>query len=331
MTKAPRRARVWAGIRRVLPWSSLVLGIASALWMDRRPERAWVVALAAGAGWILLGALSILGGVDVARLPERAQLVAKAAHLSARAAVQSLMQLCLFFALPFFVEAAAVPAHAPFVALLVLAAGATLWDPLYFAALRQPISGAALQALASFAGLDCVLPVLGLSNRWSLLTAGMVTAAGLPFAAWLIAPEPERRGRRTLVAIAVSVALVGALLLGAGRFVPPAPLKFVDGAIGTRVVERRLLDPATSLAAVPDQLVCFVAIAAPRGLHDRLRHRWRKDGVAAGEISLDVHGGRALGFRTWSFKHALTPGRWTCTTETESGQVLGRSQIRLGN
>src|SRR5262249_54985104 len=41
-------------IRRVLPWISLALGIGSAFYMDRRPERAPLVALAAAAGWLLL-------------------------------------------------------------------------------------------------------------------------------------------------------------------------------------------------------------------------------------------------------------------------------------
>jgi hypothetical protein len=324
-----RRSWWRALIHFAMPWISLALGVSSAVWMDRRPERAWLVALAAGAGWLVLGAFAILRGVDPTRLRGKRALVARAAHFSTLAASQSLVQLCLFFAIPFFGQASAVPVHFGFVGLLVAAGTATLWDPLYRAILHQRIAGAALQGLATFAGLDCVLPVLGLSNQDSLYIAALAAAAGLPLAALLTAP-PGARLRHAAIAFSVGALLPVALALGAARFVPPAPLRYVEGAIGTQVVERRVIDPSSVLEVVPGQLVCATAIAAPRGLHDRLRHVWRRDGVRVGEVPLEVRGGRTQGFRTWSVKHNLAAGQWSCTVETETGQRLGQAEIRLG-
>jgi hypothetical protein len=286
--------------------------------MDRRPERAWIVAVAAGAGWIVLGLFALIDASGGKRW------ISRAARYSAVAGTQSLMQLCLFFSLPFFVQATAVPSHYGFVGVVVLAAALTLWNPLYEAILKQPVSGAALQAIATFAGLDCVLPVLGLSNRWSLLAATLATAAGLPFAAMATASEPTRRRRRAIAALVVSAALAAGLLAGGARYVPPAPLRFVEGAIGTRVIERRLVDPTTTFAAPPEQLVCATAIASPRGLRDRLRHVWRQDGIVRAEMQLEIRGGRDRGFRTWSTRRGPGAGKWTCTVETETGQLLGR-------
>jgi hypothetical protein len=305
-------------MRRILPWTSLALGVSSAFWMDRRPERAPVVAIAAAAGWLLLALLAVL---ESAR--RKHGLVHRAARVGAAIGSQSLAQLCLFFAAPFFIRAAAIPAHWVFVALICAAGAVTLWTPLSEAMLRHPVAGAALQGLATFAGLDCVLPLLGLPNHDSLLVATAWTALGLPLVA---VARKSAKGPPAVVALL----LVGAFIAGAGRFVPPAPLRFVEGQMGTRVVERRVVDAAAVFAAPPEQLVCFTAIAAPRGLRDRLRHVWKQNGVARGEIPLDIRGGRPEGFRTWSTHRAITPGKWTCTTETESGQLLGRVTAKVG-
>jgi hypothetical protein len=305
-------------LRRVLPWISLGLGIGSAFWMDRRPERAPVVALAAAAGWIFLALLALLGSA------RKKALVHRAARQGATMGSQSLVQLCLFFSTPFFFRAAAIPAHFAFVALLAAASAVTLWTPLSEAALRHAIFGAALQGLATFAGLDCVLPLLGLSNQLSLLAATVWTALGLPL---LALARRDRQGPALLVALVLMIAFVG----GAARFIPPAPLRFVEGEMGTRVSDRRVVDAASSFSSAPEQLVCFTAIEAPRGLRDRLRHVWRQNGILRGEVPLEIRGGRPQGFRTWSTHRSITPGRWSCTVETESGQRLGRVTARVGS
>jgi hypothetical protein len=296
-------------LRPFLPWFSLAFGVFSAVTMDRSPRRAWLVALAAGGGWLLLGACALVERVDGARLGRFGALLVKALRGSTFFAAQSLMQLCFFFALPFFVQATAVPAHWPFVALLIAASLLTLWDPLHAASVRHPLAGAALQAFATFVALDCVLPILGFSNRSGLLLAAAGTAIGLPLAAALGSEARQQRRRRALRGLGVGVALMVVLALGGARLVPPAPLRLTQAAI----------DASTAA----QELRCETAIAAPRGLRETLRHVWSHDGARRAEVELEVTGGRLRGFRTWSTKRAPEPGRWTCAVETELGQTLG--------
>jgi hypothetical protein len=310
--------------RRLLPWVSLGMAVASVILMNRRPERAWLIAAAAGAGWIVLSLFGLAQGIDPARLRGRAAWLSKAARFSTAAGAQSLIQMCLFFSAPFYVRAAATPAHWGFVAVLIAASIATAWDPWCMAVLRRPASAALLQAIAAFAALDCVLPLLGVSNRVSLFVAAGAAVVGVPLAAG------GSIARRIAAGVGGALLVGGAFFLGATRVVPPAPLRFVSGAIGTRIVDRELVDPATVLAEPPGQLVCATAIAAPNGLKDKLRHVWRQDGVHRATLTLDIRGGRELGFRAWSYRRNPGFGRWTCTVETASGQMLGGAEIRIG-
>lgn len=307
-----------------MPWVSLGLAIFSAVSMNRRPERAWMIAVAAGVGWAVLGAFAVLDAVDVARLPKRLALAARAARATAEYGTQSLIQLCLFFSVPFFVKALAVPAHVAFIALVGGAAAVTLWDPLCLAILRRPAGAALLQAIATFSGLDCVLPLLGVSNRLSLLIAAAGAAAGAP----LIVGGGARR--RLLAALLAVVALTGVGFAGAARLIPPAPLRFVSGAIGSKIAEREVVDPSERFDAAPERIICATAIAAPRGLRDRLRHVWHHEGIRRAQMTLEIRGGRDKGFRAWSWTRTPAPGRWTCTTETDTGQILGRVAVTIG-
>jgi hypothetical protein len=250
-------------------------------------------------------------------------LVARAARLGASLGSQSLVQLSLFFSAPFYYKAASIPAHFGFLGAVAAAGLVTLWGPLAEAALRHSMFGTALLAVATFAGLDCVLPLLGVSNKLSLLVAVVWTAAGLPLLALV-------RHQRMMAPLLVALGLVVGYVEGAAQFVPPAPLRFVDGQMGTRVSERRLTGAASLFSSPPEQLVCFTSVASPRGLRDRLHHVWRLNGALRADLALEIRGGRPQGFRTWSTLHGVAPGSWSCTVETETGQRLGRVTARVG-
>jgi hypothetical protein len=129
------------------------------------------------------------------------------------------------------------------------------------------------------------------------------------------------------------VALATTLFIPAvRRLVPAAPMRLVEGSLGTQFEEMTLADPATELRGAPAQLVCFTSLWAPRGVRDALVHVWIKDGVEVDRIPLEIRGGRASGFRTWSVKQNLGAGpfgTWTCSVETASGQYLGERSVLL--
>lgn len=321
-----RLAAAFARLRRWAPVASLAFGVFGAAMMDRGPERAGLVAAASAGGWAVLAILALLERPTPGELGRRRAMALRFARFSSAAASSWAMQLAVFFSLPFYIRASALALHWAFVAAVAAVGAATLWDPFFQRLLARPWSGLALQAVASFAGLGAVLPILGFSNRTSLWAAAGFTALALPA---VRAARPGARAPEIARAAAVALALPAALWLGAARTVPAAPLRLAGAAMGTRLADRLAVDPPEEARACPAQLVCSSSIAAPRGLKDALFHVWLKDGRAVDRIPLVVEGGQGAGYRTYSIKRNLGPepqGRWTCAVQTASGQLLGERE-----
>jgi Protein of unknown function (DUF2914) len=49
----------------------------------------------------------------------------------------------------------------------------------------------------------------------------------------------------------------------------------------------------------------------------------------ADRISLKIAGGRAGGYRVYSFKQRLDPGEWRVDVETEDGRIVGRVAVTV--
>ncbi|MET0388618.1 MAG: DUF5924 family protein, partial [Polyangiales bacterium] len=247
-------------------------------------------------------------------------------------ATQSLLQMKLFFALPFFVQAADFGelAHDAFLLGLVAFCVAALWDPWTERWLARRHVATLLPAAASFVALAAVLPGLGLSTRVSLWVAASV--GGLGAALLLITHEaPGTRLRRIPHATLIAAALPVALGLGGSRMVPAAPLRLVTIEFGNTLRDHWIAQPLKGGGVAPSRLYCATAIASPLGVRDRLFHVWRRDGAVIARIELDVQGGRTTGYRTAS-RMALgvgEAGRFRCSVETAGGQVLGGKSITL--
>ena len=74
----------------------------------------------------------------------------------------------------------------------------------------------------------------------------------------------------------------------------------------------------------------FVSVFAPAGISVPIVHRWEFFNASANEwqtatrVVFPLTGGRDDGFRGFSEKVALTPGKWRCSVETERGALIGR-------
>ena len=302
--------------------------------MDRGPRRGAVVAGCAVLVWFTLLAVAWLPRMLVHDQPGHRRRLLRALHRASLMATQSMLQLTLFFALPFYWHAATLdePGHVLFMATLMLLCAVTLWDPLTMRLLARPLLGALLPAAGSFVALCAVLPGLGFSTRTSLWLAAAAAGVGTVLVAVGVAPVDRRRDVTARALLAVGV-LGGALVLGAARAVPAAPLRLIDAEIGTQLSGKWLADPTRQLAGLPERLICATAIWSPLGVHDRLFHVWRKDGVLRARIKLEIRGGRGQGYRTNSRIQNLGrngQGVYRCTVETENGQVLGGANLRVG-
>jgi hypothetical protein len=146
--------------------------------------------------------------------------------------------------------------------------------------------------------------------------------------------------RTVRVACASAVVLV---LLYTLNLVPPVPLVMKNSLVGTdfqkqdgeytALVEEPSLCARAGLVDATvgwqpgEHVAVLTAIFAPSGIEVDMEHRWYRhvDGAWSQTDTIGFHmrGGRKNGWRMWSRKRHLQPGRWRVETALEDGAVLG--------
>jgi hypothetical protein len=290
-------------------------------------------------GWIV-GYLIVLWLLFTLTSQLRRRLLSRAGPRVVAAAdytVQTLYHGLLLFVLPGYLASTTFDGPtAPFFVVLAAATLLTTIDPWYQALVHpRPWLARGLCALAIFAGWNVALPLVGVPPSPARLLAALL--AGL-------AATPGRGGASEGFGLASArrVLLTGLGALGAAWLVPgaipPAPLHLVAAVMARDILERApvgVVDRISraELAAGPG-LYAFTPVAGPRGLAQRVTHRWRHRGRTVSEVALPtpVLGGRAGGFRTFSRKTAFPPdpvGPWTVDVLTPAGQLIGRVRFAV--
>ena len=82
-------------------------------------------------------------------------------------------------------------------------------------------------------------------------------------------------------------------------------------------------------AAVGDRVYCYFRIFSPTAFEDKVHLRWafrnkREQWESADAIPVRIVGGRAQGFRGYTYKQNYHPGDWRVTVETLDGREIGR-------
>jgi hypothetical protein len=185
-----------------------------------------------------------------------------------------------------------------------------------------------------FALVNVMLPVLwSVSNTWTTRIGALLAALGF---ITLLDPFPQSKRARYICAAIAAVVLL--FFVESGRsFVPPAPLRLVSAEFGAGF-ERATMRVAPPLSEIepggPRRLYALTAIKAPLGLRERVRHRWRKNGVLVWDSpSIEVTGGREEGFRLWTtyvFDDIETAAQLRIDVVTEGGQLIGRAHLAAG-
>jgi hypothetical protein len=249
-------------------------------------------------------------------------------------AVQSLLHGLLLFLLPIYYASTTLASRNVWLFLLLaVAAIVTTIDPWYRAIVLRFRGGEFLLfAFGLSASLFVALPLVGLSNPWTLWLSGVVCALAL---------APAIRGgsgaswRGTLVLVAVGGAGAAVLFWIVREWIPPVPLHLTRATFARSVSRMEPVQPVDSVstAVVRDWggIVSFSSVAAPAGLRESIYHVWRKDGTTVDRVSLSpIRGGRPGGFRTYSRKTDLgqnPAGRWSVDVVTAHGQLVGRLRL----
>ncbi|HET6569375.1 MAG TPA: DUF2914 domain-containing protein, partial [Rhodothermales bacterium] len=79
-----------------------------------------------------------------------------------------------------------------------------------------------------------------------------------------------------------------------------------------------------------DPVYCFTAIFAPARLQTRVYHEWlyfdedRQEWIRTDRIGYQIIGQRDRGYRGFTLKRNLRPGKWRVDVQTAEGRTLGR-------
>ncbi len=196
-----------------------------------------------------------------------------------------------------------------------------------------------LYALASFMYLNAFIPVLVLHmNMWTFFAA--LTLSGLCIAAI------RKFSRNTSVKLWPPALLY--LLLTLFYFtnvIPPVPLAKKDMGIYRQIHTENNRYICTyekppwhhfwrvgekSYAWLPgDTVFCYSSIFAPAKLRKKIAHQWyyrdprEKRYLPRDRIAYSIQGGREDGYRGYTYKTNIQPGKWKVELQTQEGKTLG--------
>ena len=84
-----------------------------------------------------------------------------------------------------------------------------------------------------------------------------------------------------------------------------------------------------------EPVYCFTSVFVPRDIATTIRHRWELYDERSGEWQTTtvrpfrIEGGRQSGYRGYTYKQNVVPGRWRVTAEAESGAAIGIITFRI--
>jgi hypothetical protein len=198
------------------------------------------------------------------------------------------------------------------------------------------------------------VPILvGKMGEWVFLLSGMVSlaliGAFIHFLYYLL-PREAQGNRKALLAS------IGGIFLAVNFFyfanlIPPVPLSLKDAGI-YHYMERTasgryffqeeikpwydLFDFYETVHVVSGEpLYFYSAVFSPTRLDTNIIHRWqyydlkRKKWMVSANIRFPIYGGADMGYRGYSEKTNIFPGKWRVDVTNDRGQVLGRARFEI--
>ncbi|MDO8516175.1 MAG: DUF2914 domain-containing protein [bacterium] len=166
------------------------------------------------------------------------------------------------------------------------------------------------------------------------------------------AKEKFKKSKK-MIALSIGGIFVSLNLLYFLNLIPPIPLSLSDAGVYHALARnadgnyavlhenrggglKEFFDLYEDVHLVPGApLYVYSAIFSPAELNTGVTHVWqhydetRRRWVTSSLIPLAVVGGREAGFRTYSLKTGLRPGRWRVNVETSRGAIIGRVNFKI--
>jgi len=217
--------------------------------------------------------------------------------------------------------------------------------------LENPVVQFGLYNFATFLLLAVALPIFftSLDPSW-FMAAGWISLVLVLVLTFLLRKSPTIIHRKYKILIVSIMIFVVMNVFYFSNLIPPVPLSIRDEGVyhsvshtsGGYVVEAEpqtfwqkfSLWPTVHLVA-GQPLYVFTSIYSPTDLNTDIIHDWQyydsaqNQWVSMSKLSFHVLGGRAEGYRGYSLKTQLQPGKWRVYTETPRGQVLGRYEFQI--
>ena len=242
---------------------------------------------------------------------------------------QSLQQELLFFSLPLLIGSTQRDVgQIAFTGLVGVAAVVSTIDPVYERVIAtRAARRMSFHAFCSWIAALVVLPMVLLVPVERALPISLLAVGG-----WLLLTLPlslySLPRWRTKIAWMVGMIGVPILFWGLRAQVPAAGLAVTDARV-TQTIDG--LTPGAPLRRVRQEdlaqgVIAFAAIRAPAGLSQEVVFEWRHNGERE-RIPIEIHGGKADGFRAYSRKHVFpedSVGLWTVDVLTPQAQLLER-------
>ena len=190
-------------------------------------------------------------------------------------------------------------------------------------------------------------------SPWVFLLSGIVSIGlAVVYVTSLFRFLPHLRHEKKRLTIAITVIFLFMNALYFLNIIPPIPLSLreagvyhdlvrVNGGYSVQAEAESLLQklaPGQTIHTQPGRpIYVFTTIFAPADLDTEIIHHWQfydtaeRRWVSRDELSFTLFGGNETGYRGYSVKTSVEPGKWRVDVETKRGQVLGRIPIRVHN
>jgi hypothetical protein len=201
--------------------------------------------------------------------------------------------------------------------------------------MERRMLASAMYGFAMFCVINVMLPlVLGLDHMTALLVAALATPPSVALLSFRVKQVLSPAG--VLLTLGLSGALVGAVWVGRA-FVPPAPLAMTESSVGHGTYGSYECMPGSKhelRANQLDGLRCGSLLREPGGVKEPVVHRWTFRGNEIASITPEQMkcDGEGVVYRS-VLPASLIPkdptGKWTCTTYTIHGQLVGQRIFKV--